>query len=112
MRNEEEEKMIVKGLHSHFNNAHKQLQSGLKKANNLGLIMILSGIIVMIAASYLSFMKPGKYHAHLLIVLFEPAGWFLLWSGLDHLVYSLKETKKERIFYFVMTNAKIVFFSS
>ncbi len=53
----------------------------------------------MIAASYIFFMKSEKYHIHFLLVLFEPAGWFLLWTGLDHLVNSPKETKKDIDFY-------------
>ncbi len=109
MRNEADEKIIIKGLHSHFNTMHQQLKSDLKKTNKIGWILTLSGIIIMIAASYLSFMKPDKYHAHLLIVLFEPAGWFLLWTGLDHLVYSLKETKKDRSFYSGMAKSEIIF---
>ena len=93
-RNEQEEEVIIKRLHSYFKNVHQQLESEVRKANAKGLALVLIGIILMIAASYISFIKPDKYHMHLLLVLLEPAGWFLLWLGLDHLVYSLKDTKK------------------
>ena len=48
---------------------------------------------------------------HLLLVLFEPAGWFMLWVGLDHLVYASKDKKKELAFYSKMIKSEINFFT-
>ena len=110
-RNEQDERLIVERLHSYFRHVYKQLKSEVRKGNAKGLTLTLIGIIIMIASSYISFIKPDKYHAHLLLVLFEPAGWFLLWIGLDHLVYSLKNTKRELAFYVKMTKAEINFIS-
>jgi hypothetical protein len=110
-RNAEEEKAIVKRLHFYFKNVHQHLQSAIRKTVTSGLIFSLAGIALMIAASYISFTKPEKYPFHLLLVLFEPAGWFLLWVGLDHLVYSSKETKKDLAFYSKMIKSEINFFT-
>ncbi len=110
-RNEQEERMIIKRLHSYFKSIHQVLESEVKKANIRGLIFTLIGAIIMIVASYISFMKPEKYHVHFLLVLFEPAGWFLLWTGFDHLANSSKETKKDLDFYFRMTKSEIKFFT-
>jgi hypothetical protein len=110
-RNEQEEKGIVKRLHSYFRSVHQQLEAEVSKTNKRGLILTLIGILTMLAASYISFMKIQKFHIHFLLVLFEPAGWFLLWAGLDHLVYSSKETKKELEFYAKMTKSEIKFFT-
>lgn len=110
-RNEQEEKVIIKRLHSYFKSVHEQLEAEVRKTNTRGLILTLIGIAIMIAASYISFMKPEKYHVHLVLVLFEPAGWFLLWAGLDHLVYSSKEAKKDLDFYSRMTTSEIKFFT-
>lgn len=111
-RNEQDEKVIVERLHSYFKNVHQQLVSEVRKINIRGLILTLTGTVIMIAASYISFIKPEKYPVHLLLVLFEPAGWFLLWVGLDHLVYSSKEPKKELDFYSRMTKSEIKFFTN
>lgn len=111
-RNEQDEKVIVERLHSYFKNVHQQLVSEVRKINIRGLILTLTGTVIMIAASYISFIKPEKYPVHLLLVLFEPAGWFLLWFGLDHLVYSSKEPKKELDFYNRMTKSEIKFFTN
>ena len=82
-----------------------------KKTKRKGIILTVIGIVVMIAASYLAFMQPEKYHIHFLIVLFEPAGWFLLWAGLDHLVYQSKSSKKDFDFYSKMARSEIIFFT-
>lgn len=111
MRNEHDEKLIIERLHAYFISVYKQLKNEVRKANVKGLTLVLIGVIIMIAASYISFIKPDKYHVHLLLVLFEPAGWFLLWVGLDHLVYSLKDTKRELAFYLKMTTSEINFSS-
>ena len=109
MRNKQDENVIIKRLHSNFKNVHFNLESEVRKTYLKGMLLTLFGIIIMIIASYISFLKPEKYPVHFLLVLFEPAGWFLLWSGLDTLVYSSNETKKDLDFYKIMTKAKINF---
>ncbi len=111
-RNDEEEKVIIERLYSYFKTMYTQLISDVRKIKKRGLVLTLLGTIVMIAASYISFIKPEKYPVHLLLVLFEPAGWFLLWMGLDHLVYSSKETKEEIKFYSRMIKSEIKFSNS
>ena len=108
-RKEQEENMIVKRLHSYFKSVHQGLKSEVQKANIRGLLLTLIGTIVLIAASSISFMKPEKYYVHLMLVLFEPAGWFLLWAGFDHFVNSSKETKKDIDLYAKMIKTEIMF---
>ena len=110
-RKEQDEKVIIKSLHSHFKDVYYQVAVDVKKTKRKGIILTTIGIVLMITASYLSFMQPEKYHFHFLIVLFEPAGWFLLWAGLDHLVYQSKSTKKDFDFYSKMSKSEIKFFT-
>lgn len=110
-RNEKDEGLILERLNSHFRNVYKRLKSEVRNANFKGFTLTFIGIIIMILASYISFIKHDKFYAHLLLVLFEPAGWFLLWIGLDHLVYFLKDTKRELSFYLKMTKSEINFIS-
>ena len=108
-RNDVDEKIIIKSLHSYFKSVHQELTHEVKKINKRGSYLTVTGIILMMAASYISYLNTQKFHIHLLLVLFEPAGWFLLWAGLDHLVYSSKETKKDLSFYSKMTKSEIKF---
>ena len=111
IRDEQDEKKIATRLHNHFGDVYQELRSEIRKKNNKGLIVTFIGLIIMIIASYISFIKPEKYSVHLLLVLFEPAGWFLLWVGLDYFVYASKETKKKLVFYAKMKTAEIIFFT-
>lgn len=108
-RNDEEEKVIIERLYSYFKTMHIQLVANVRKVRKRGVLLALVGTITMIVASYMSFIKPEKYPAHLVIVLFEPAGWFLLWMGLDHLVNTSKETKEELNFFSKMIKSEIKF---
>ena len=108
-RNGQMEGIVIKRLHAYFKDAHEELALEIKKVNTREIVLSLIGIIMMLTASYISYMKPEKYHMHFLLVLFEPGGWFLLWSGLDHLVYSSKETKKELNFNLKMAKSEIKF---
>ena len=108
-RNDVDEKIIIKRLHTYFKSVHQELTHEVKKINIRGLYLTVTGFILMMAASYISYLNTQKFHIHLLLVLFEPAGWFLLWVGLDHLVYSSKETKKDLSFYSKMTKSEIEF---
>ena len=110
-RNEQDEKVIIKRLHSHFKDTYQQVHGDVKNTKRKGIIFTVIGIALMLTASYLSFMKADQYHFHFLLVLFEPAGWFLLWIGLEHLVYSSKESKKDLDFYSKMTKSEIKFFT-
>ena len=110
-RSEQDEKVIIKRLHSHFKDAYQQVKNEVRKANRKGIIFTIIGIALMLTASYLSYMRVENYHLHFLLVLFEPAGWFLLWAGLDYLVYQSKSTKKDLNFYSKMTKSEIKFFT-
>ena len=110
-RTEQYEKVIIKRLHIHFKSVYQQLFDEVRKTKVRGSILTSIGILLMMLASYISFMNSQKYHVHFLLVLFEPAGWFLLWTGLDHLVYSSKETKKELKFYSKMIKSEIKFYT-
>lgn len=109
VRNEQDEKVIIKRLHSHFKEMYQQLKNEVKKTNIKGVVLTVIGFMLMLTASYLSFMKAEKYYIHFLLVLFEPAGWFLLWTGLDHLVYLSKNSKKDLDFYSKMSRFEIKF---
>lgn len=109
IRNEQSEKIVIKRMHAHFKETYQQLKDDISKTTKKGLFLIFIGMALMIVASYLSFLKEQKYIIHVLLVLVEPAGWFLLWSGLDHIVYQSKASKKEFEFYSKMAKADIKF---
>jgi hypothetical protein len=109
LRKPEDEKIIIKRLHLYFRNNHHLNEKYSRQKNIKGIYFIIAGTLLMLCASYISFINPQKFYVHTLLILFEPAGWFFLWSGLDHLVYFSKSKKADLIYYNKMANAVIRF---
>jgi hypothetical protein len=109
LRNTEDEKIIIKRLHLYFKNSLKFKKEDVKQKNIRGLYFITAGILLMLCASYISFLKTQKFYIHTLLILFEPAGWFFLWTGLDYLIYSSKSKKDDLIYYNKMAEAYVRF---
>jgi hypothetical protein len=88
---------------------YSKLRIDRRKTSYKGTWLSLAGITLMIAASFISYLKLEQYYLHLLRVVFEPAGWFLLWMGLDFLVYYSNKAIKEIDFYSKMKEVRIEF---
>ena len=108
-RNEETESIIIKRLHS-FIKANYQYHN-LKKNELIkkGAIFLLSGTLLLIGAGYISFLKLDDFISHLILVMLEPAGWFLTWNGLDLLFTGSYKSISDLVFYSKILRSKISF---
>lgn len=112
LRDEEEEKVIKKRLKSHFEKHAKILDSQRRKIFRNGITFTVTGVTIMILAAFFLFDLSGtNYFMHFLLVLFEPAGWFFFWEGLDMVFFDSKKEKPGLEFYRKMTKSDIVFLS-
>lgn len=110
-RNNEQEVIITKRLHNHFKKNHHQYEEQYRRSFRKGILFTLIGMILMLAASYLSALRSSIFHINVLLVISEPSGWFLVWSGLDTIFYTSKQNKREFDFYNKLSKSKIAFFS-
>jgi hypothetical protein len=108
---DEDEKVIKKRLQIFFYNMYLQLQDEAGALKRRGVYLCIGGIASMIIASYISFLNLSGFYINLLKVLFEPGGWFLLWTGLDHLISGSRGKKSEIDFYNKMSNIHVEFSS-
>ena len=101
---------IRKRLLGHFRKHYHSLYSEKKKIVIQGMSFVLSGVTVMFIAAWLLF-KRGQESAlySLLIVLLEPAGWFLFWEGLYLMIFGAKQKNPDFEFYKKMTTCNIKF---
>ena len=104
-----QEEIIVKRLHAHFRKGHGILQTEMKVKKRRGALLVLAGCLLMMCASYVSLIKSGNILLHTLLVILEPAGWFMIWNGLDILFGSFRKDKPERDFFKKLAKSKIVF---
>jgi hypothetical protein len=106
----ERELVIKRRLKEHFKKHAEAHEKERKSVFNQGLLFIFFGIVFMFVASYilLNYTQRNLF-GEFIVVLLEPGGWFLLWEGLDLIVFESKKVKPDLDFYRKMTRADIVF---
>ena len=110
-RDPESEQKIKHRLHEHFHKHHTEKRRELRALRQKGALMVAFGIVCFIITVYLNMLDLPPLRYNILIFLFEPAGWFLMWTGLEQLFFAPKEQEGEYHFYRKMSNLHITFFS-
>lgn len=110
-RTNADEEIITKRLNNHFKKGHRKYLEQNNQVMRRDLLFIFTGLILLLAASYLSAMKSGTLFINILLVISEPSGWFLVWSGFDSMFYTSKQNKTEFEFYNKLSKSRISFFS-
>ena len=108
-RNAESENIISKHLHAFFRKNAHACREQVKELRKKGLLFVVISIFLLTGASYISSLKSGNILLHVLLVVLEPADWFLIWKGLDDLLSSSHEETPELDFYNKVVKSKIVF---
>ncbi|MCS7134543.1 MAG: hypothetical protein NZ889_01645 [Candidatus Pacearchaeota archaeon] len=110
-RNQELERVIKRRLRSHFKEHYEKAKKEVKNLVKKGFLFLGLGVALMIFATYLLTIGIDSFTLNLLIVLAEPGGWFLFWTGLDQFFNEIKSKKPELEFYERMSKCEITFFS-
>lgn len=105
------ESIIKKRLREHFKRHFTLLEKETKNILKLGFAFTLFGIIVMFIASFILFHYEKTLFLSFLIVLLEPAGWFLFWEGSHIILFESKSKKPDLEFYEKMSECEITFLS-
>jgi hypothetical protein len=108
-RKPEDEKEIRKRLKNHFQKHYLEKQQEQKKMRMWGIMASLLGALLILIATLLYEHKGFLFN--LLVVLFEPAGWFTIWVGMEKIFIDPKEKVPDIKFYKKMARAKIGFYS-
>ncbi len=108
-RNSEYEQQIRKRMKTHFQKHYKEKKNEVKKIRKEGVLWFLLGATLIFTATWLYTQEGFIYN--MLFVLFEPAGWFTLWNGLDRIFILPREKGPELNFYKKMAKVKIYFYS-
>lgn len=107
-RNESHEQAIKDRLLLHFKK-HYKLQLAQKRAIiKRGIFMVFLGAMAAVGATLVVFNNIEKnLFASFLLVFLEPASWFLLWEGMDQIIFSSKETTPDLDFYKKMSSSHL-----
>jgi len=109
-RKPEQEAIIKKRLHEHFRKHRNILEKEIKGTIRKGIFLAFFGFVLMAAATFLAYTQK-KMLSTFLRVLFEPAGWFSIWFGLEQIFYKAGEKKPDLEFYKKMSKVEITFSS-
>lgn len=111
-RNYSHEQVIKERLHHLFGIKYHSLLKEKKGVLNYGIIFVLSGIFLMfLGAFFKSTITNNQFLSNFLVVLTEPAGWFLFWEGLARAMNETKLINPKIGFYSKMSRSKISFIS-
>ncbi len=108
VRNKENEAIIVRRLQNYFRKNHARVKQAIASDRNKALLFVFLGLVFLLLAGFISFLKPTHLALHFLIVACEPAGWFLTWMGFDLLI-AIPRKRPELTFYSKLTQSGIRF---
>lgn len=112
LRDKSNEEIIISRMHNHFKKHYYLLKDEIKYMRIKGFIWLLTGFIISSTAAYISLININKiYILHFLMVMLEPAGWFLCWNGLDQLFLAPGRKQSELDFFDFMSCCEINFVS-
>ncbi|MBN2517510.1 MAG: hypothetical protein JXB14_01555 [Candidatus Altiarchaeota archaeon] len=109
LKDPKEELVIEKRLHRHFQKHHNLLHKDVSKIKRRGALLVFFGMLMITVATFMYPMHGDSIPATLLIVIFEPAGWFTMWTGMDHIFHTWNNEKDDLDFYDKMAKCKISF---
>ena len=93
------EPVIAESLATYFKKQELVQRDEFRKKRRSGWLLMLSGILVMTVGALISLRANDLILSQILRILLEPAGWFMLWSGMDTFVYGMIKLKRDRIFF-------------
>jgi hypothetical protein len=104
--------IVRKRLQEYFSKNYLHHKDEAKGVFRRGLMFCFAGIVLMFTAAYLLFyFRESTLLMSFLIILLEPASWFLFWEGLNISIFESKKTKPILEFYMKMAGSKIHFSS-
>jgi hypothetical protein len=109
-RKTDKEVMIKKRLRDHFKKHHDLVEKEITRVRFNGLSMISVGVILSVMAAVYIYPSEGtNIITNLILVLIEPAAWFLIWEGANKLFEGWKSSSSDLEFYNKMVKSEISF---
>lgn len=108
-KNSRHEDMIKSRFKDYFNRHLKQAEDEVTNIKKKGFLSVSIGVIMALLATYMSYVKGDGFLLNLFFVVLEPGSWFLMWSGLDTVLYTAKSKKTELDFFKRMSKCNVSF---
>ncbi len=109
LRDEKTEATIVERIHQELADNYQSSDLRRKKLRTRSILFLSAGLLMILGASYFSYLKADHPLMHIPLVILEPAGWFLTWTGLEQIFRSGKKFLPEYVFFGKLSQSNIVF---
>lgn len=110
LRHKETEAIIIKHLHTHFHHQALQCKADITKTVRRGFLLTIFGVVLMVIAAYIVSLSE-KFYLNVIKIIAEPAGWFMVWTGLDNIISGSKQRTQNLSFANKMAHSSITFLS-
>lgn len=111
-RNAQQENTIKRRLREHFRRHALLLAKEKHQQIKQGIFFTIAGVLTMFLTTLVMFTQQTKnFLFSFLVVLLEPAGWFLFWEGLRQAIFEHKSIQPNLTFYEKMSKCDIYFSS-
>jgi hypothetical protein len=108
-RNPRDEEVIRHRVCAHFKDGLHRVHAETGRMRKKSLWYIAAGMVLMLLATYVSSLGTESFLNHFLFVFFEPAGWFIFWTGLDIMFVKIADKSADHDFYRKLANCEIRF---
>ncbi|MBI4453985.1 hypothetical protein HY636_05055 [Candidatus Woesearchaeota archaeon] len=110
LKNKLHENIIKKRLKEHFKRHHASVYQEKQNILKTGVLFSVIGIVIMFITSILLFKYDTKtFLASFIIILLEPAGWFLFWEGMHQVIFETRTKRPDIEFYEKMSKCTVNF---
>ncbi|HWB64841.1 MAG TPA: hypothetical protein VG603_15095 [Chitinophagales bacterium] len=110
-RDPESEQIIINNLNKHFENIAQALKSEQRNILNKGFMLLAGGTLLIVFLVFLNSMPYKSAFLAGLHSMLEPVGWFMSWTGLDHVFQNSRKAKATLHYNSMMAHASIEFSS-
>ena len=93
-RRESLEPVIKKSMKNFFEDQCIQARIKAGKKLRTGILLVFLGCCSMLINAYIGLQHQQNGVLTIVKVILEPAGWFMIWTGMDALFYDLKKRFK------------------
>lgn len=109
-RNSNNEALIKKRLKEYFKKHYHLIETEKRTTIKNGTMFAMVGVLLMFIGVLVLFKLPQEnFLTAFLVILLEPAGWFLLWEGMYMVIFESKNKNQDLDFHKKMSNATISF---
>ncbi|MFH0962064.1 MAG: hypothetical protein V1820_05250 [archaeon] len=104
------EGLIRNRLKKNFHKNYRERLQDVGRAKKEGVSFIALGLFFLVLGGLVMSSEMSGFLVNLLLVVLEPAGWFLSWTGLD-ILRNIKKNFPDLDFYRKLASAEFLFFS-